>query len=103
MTETPTQGAAPATATGASAKRPNKTEAVGLALKSLGEAATRDEIRAFVKSNHGYDMTADQVSNFKIELAKKARKAEAAGAAAAKKPAAHPKPAPQKAAAVARQ
>jgi hypothetical protein len=87
MAETPTQGAAPATG----AKKVTRTEAVRLAMKELGIEGKRDQIASFVKSNFGYEMTVDQVSFFKSELAKKAKKAKAA--TAAKKPAA-PKPAP---------
>jgi hypothetical protein len=71
-------------------------------MQRLGEAATRDQIRVFVKDQFGYEMTPDHISNCKGELAKKAKKAK--GATAAKKPAApKPAPAPQEAPALAQQ
>jgi hypothetical protein len=76
----------------------SKVDAVGQALAELGQDASRDQIRGFVKDRFGYEMTPDHISNCKGDLRKRAAKGKKAGkkqAATAKatQPAAAPTPA----------
>jgi hypothetical protein len=73
-----------------------KIEAVKQALAKLGKAASRPDIRKFVKANYGLQMTLDHISNCKGELRKKKGAAKSAVSQQPAKAAVSQQPAAQK-------
>jgi hypothetical protein len=87
---TPTAGASQSTGPGKD-KTPSKQDAVRRALRQLGKNARPVEIKDFVKTQFGLEMTLDHVSSAKGKVLRKGGKRKAKvkkPAAAAKKPAA---------------
>ncbi len=72
-------------------KKMSKMEAVRKALSAMGREAKPSQLKPFIRSEYGIDMTTDHISTYKGDILRKEAKAKAAAAsqeAPAEKPAA---------------